>query len=60
MQLIIGDTRLKAPERLSRLFALLAIAFAWPFVVGPSRAAVKMLTGGLPHVAPINQAQHNR
>jgi hypothetical protein len=53
-------TRLKSPERLSRPFALPAIAPAWAFAVGPSRAAAKELTGKLPHVAPINQAQHNR
>lgn len=39
----LEDTRLQDPERLSRLLALLAIAFTWAFVVGQWRAAVKEL-----------------
>ncbi len=39
----LEDTHLKEPERLSRLLALLAIAFTWAFVVGQWQAAVKEL-----------------
>ena len=34
---------LKDPERLSRLLALLALAFTWAFVVGLWQAAIKEL-----------------
>jgi hypothetical protein len=36
-------TRLQDPERLSKLLALLALAFTWAFVVGAWQAAVKEL-----------------
>jgi hypothetical protein len=39
----LEDARLQDPERLSRLLALLAIAFTWAFVVGQWQAAVKEL-----------------
>jgi hypothetical protein len=39
----LEDTHLKDPERLSRLLALLAIAFTLAFVVGQWQAAVKEL-----------------
>jgi hypothetical protein len=39
----LEDTHLKDPERLSRLLALLALAFTWAFVVGQWQAAVKEL-----------------
>jgi hypothetical protein len=39
----LEDTRLQDPERVSRLLALLAIAFTWAFVVGEWQAAVKEL-----------------
>jgi len=39
----LEDTRLQDPERLSKLLALLAIAFTWAFVVGAWQAAVKEL-----------------
>jgi hypothetical protein len=39
----LEDTHLKEPERLSRLLALLAIAFTWAFVVGQWQAAIKEL-----------------
>lgn len=39
----LEDTHLQDPERLSRLLALLAIAFTWAFVVGQWQAAVKEL-----------------
>jgi hypothetical protein len=39
----LEDTRLQDTERLSRLLALLAIAFTWAFVVGQWQAAVKEL-----------------
>jgi hypothetical protein len=39
----LEDTRLQDPERLSRLLALLALAFTWAFVVGRWQAAVKEL-----------------
>lgn len=39
----LEDTRLQDPERISRLLALLAIAFTWAFVVGQWQAAVKEL-----------------
>jgi hypothetical protein len=39
----LEDTHLKEPERLSRLLALLALAFTWAFVVGQWQAAVKEL-----------------
>ena len=39
----LEDTRLQDPERLSRLLALLALAFTWAFVVGQWQAVVKEL-----------------
>lgn len=39
----LEDTQLKDPERLSRLLALLALAFTWAFVVGQWQAVVKEL-----------------
>jgi hypothetical protein len=39
----LEDTHLTDPERLSRLLALLAIAFTWAFVVGQWQAVVKDL-----------------
>ena len=39
----LEDTHLKDPERLSRLLALLALAFTWAFVVGQWQAIVKEL-----------------
>jgi hypothetical protein len=39
----LEDTRLQDPERLSRLLALLALAFTWAFVVGLWQANVKEL-----------------
>lgn len=39
----LEDTRLQDPERVSRLLALLAIAFTWAFVVGEWQAVVKEL-----------------
>lgn len=39
----LEDTRLQDPERLSKLVALLALAFTWAFVVGQWQAAVKEL-----------------
>jgi Transposase DDE domain len=39
----LEETRLQDPERISRLLALLAIAFTWAFVVGEWQAAVKEL-----------------
>jgi hypothetical protein len=39
----LEDTRLQDPERVSRLLALLAIAFTWAFVVGEWQAVVKDL-----------------
>jgi hypothetical protein len=39
----LEDTRLKDAERLSRLLALLALAFTWAFVVGLWQAKVKEL-----------------
>ncbi|MCI0665569.1 MAG: IS4 family transposase [Acidobacteria bacterium] len=39
----LEDTRLQDPERVSRLLALLAIAFTWAFVVGEWQANVKEL-----------------
>lgn len=39
----LEETHLKDPERLSRLLALLALAFTWAFVVGEWQAAVKEL-----------------
>jgi hypothetical protein len=39
----LEDTRLQDPERVSRLLALLALAFTWAFVVGQWQAAVKEL-----------------
>lgn len=39
----LEDTHLKDPERLSRLLALLALAFTWAFVVGQWQAVVKEL-----------------
>jgi len=39
----LEDTRLKDPERISRLLALLALAFTWAFVVGQWQATVKEL-----------------
>lgn len=39
----LEDTHLKDPERLSRLLALLALAFTWAFIVGLWQAAVKEL-----------------
>lgn len=39
----LEDTHLKDPERLSRLRALLALAFTWAFVVGQWQAIVKEL-----------------
>src|SRR5215510_6435369 len=39
----LEDTRLKDAERLSRLLALLALAFTWAFVVGLWQANVKEL-----------------
>jgi Transposase DDE domain len=39
----LEDTRLKEPERISRLLALLALAFTWAFVVGQWQAVVKEL-----------------
>jgi hypothetical protein len=40
---LLEDTHVQDPERLSRLLALLAPAFAWPFVVGLWEARVKQL-----------------
>ena len=39
----LEDTRLQDSERLSRLLALLALAFTWAFVVGLWEASVKEL-----------------
>jgi hypothetical protein len=39
----LEDTRLQDPERLSKLLALLALAFTWAFVVGQWQARVKEL-----------------
>lgn len=39
----LEDTRLQDPQRLSRLLALLTIAFTWAFVVGIWQAAIKGL-----------------
>lgn len=39
----LEDTHLQDPERLSRLLALLALAFTWAFVVGAWQAVVKEL-----------------
>ena len=39
----LEDTRLQDAERLSRLLALLALAFTWAFVVGQWQAVVKEL-----------------
>src|SRR5262245_65539079 len=39
----LEDTHLKDAERLSRLLALLALAFTWAFVVGLWQASVKEL-----------------
>jgi hypothetical protein len=39
----LEDTRLQDPERISRLLALLAVAFTWAFVVGEWQAALKEL-----------------
>lgn len=39
----LEDTHLQDPERLSRLLALLALAFTWAFVVGEWQAVVKDL-----------------
>lgn len=39
----LEDTHVQDPERISRLLALLAIAFTWAFVVGQWQAAVKEL-----------------
>lgn len=39
----LEDTRIQESERISRLLALLAIAFTWAFVVGQWQAAVKEL-----------------
>src|SRR5262249_35701441 len=39
----LEDTHLKDSERLSRLLALLALAFTWAFVVGLWQASVKEL-----------------
>jgi hypothetical protein len=39
----LEDTRLQDSERISRLLALLALAFTWAFVVGQWQAAVKEL-----------------
>lgn len=39
----LEDTRLQDPERLSKLLALLALAFTWAFVVGQWQASVKEL-----------------
>jgi hypothetical protein len=37
----LEDTHVQDPERLSRLLALLALAFTWAFVVGLWQASVK-------------------
>jgi hypothetical protein len=39
----LEDTHIQDSERLSRLLALLALAFVWAFVVGQWQAAVKEL-----------------
>jgi hypothetical protein len=39
----LEDTRIQDPERISRLMALLALAFTWAFIVGQWQAAVKEL-----------------
>jgi hypothetical protein len=39
----LEDTHLKDPQRLSRLLALLALAFTWAFIVGQWQASVKEL-----------------
>jgi len=39
----LEDTRIQDPERISRLLALLAIAFTWAFVVGQWQAVIKEL-----------------
>jgi hypothetical protein len=39
----LEDTHIQDPERLSRLLALLALAFTWAFVVGLWQASVKEL-----------------
>ena len=39
----LEETRLQDPERLSKLVALLAIAFTWAFIVGQWQAVVKEL-----------------
>lgn len=39
----LEDTRLQDPERLSKLLALLALAYTWAFVVGEWQASVKEL-----------------
>jgi hypothetical protein len=39
----LEETRLQEPERLSRLLALLALAFTWTFVVGEWQAVINAL-----------------
>lgn len=39
----LEETRLQDPERISRLLALLALAFTWAFIVGQWQAVVKEL-----------------
>lgn len=39
----LEETRLQDPERISRLLALLALAFTWAFVVGEWQAVIKEL-----------------
>jgi len=39
----LEDTHVQDPERLSRLLALLSLAFTWAFVVGLWQASVKEL-----------------
>lgn len=39
----LEDTQLQDPERISRLLALLAIAFTWAFIVSQWQAAIKEL-----------------
>jgi Transposase DDE domain len=54
----LEDTRLQDPERISRLLALLAIAFTWAFVVGQWQAAVKELKLKVPvHVVALTPAE---
>jgi hypothetical protein len=48
----LEDTRVQGPERLSRLLALLSLAFTWAFVVGLWQASVKELKMKKPGYPP--------